>query len=374
MSVYNKIISGQLPYIKALMQLEDVEDISSDDSYKLPKMVLKHEGESIFTQSTVVMNSFNCVRSLVLTSSKEGAVKEQILTSIRDTGEQLGMPPTRSIYIDNIKGEGALYKKVFPGLERRSMASDVIVSVDAVDLPFTAEGRPNWVHLTHGSAMNNFVEADLVQFVRQTALTDGTRHVFALDTETTENGKLCVIQITRADGRTIVFDIAEVNYKVPAALKTFLSRADVDFVGSNISYDARILGYSGIILPNPIDINSVAARLHYISVAQIALDDLCAKMLGKRIPDKVVHQRSDWTGKKTERQIEYAVRDSYSVMLIYQKLLSSPPNLPPLSKAKELQVVRQLVDIYTKSGTIKVARGEIHRVDKGPPSMSAHAN
>lgn len=106
-----------------------------------------------------------------------------------------------------------------------------------------------------------------------------------------------------------------------------------------------------------VDLAKLAKERHLVSNARCSLSDLCATILRKRL-DKNVSERlsNQWESDTlTKEQVDYAARDAYVSLILYQEILRIPVPTPvPANPPAGLPVL-----IYHDDNTRLVAYGHI---------------
>lgn len=150
------------------------------------------------------------------------------------------------------------------------------------------------------------------------------------------------------------------NNELPQQLKLLLSHPRVIKSGRLVNGDLQNLQMA-CRSPNPfvggLDLAKYAKNRRVISNAQCSLADLCAitlmKRLNKNVPERISQAWEDKT--LTRAQLDYAARDAYASLLIYEHLqqFDIPRRLPPAL------IPGTPVLLFNSDNTTVVAEGRI---------------
>ncbi len=145
----------------------------------------------------------------------------------------------------------------------------------------------------------------------------------AIDSETMgldpKRDKLCLIQISKGDGVCHLIKI-NIKEKKPLNLIKIFKDKKIEKIFHYARFDVAVFKYNfGINIKN-IFCTKIASKLVRTYTDRHGYKDLCLELLNKNISK--VEQSSDWGGKLTEAQKEYAATDVLYLHKIKAKLIN----------------------------------------------------
>lgn len=170
------------------------------------------------------------------------------------------------------------------------------------------------------------------------------------------------IQLSCSDGFTIVFSLFHAD-KAPSKLNSniqdFLYDPEVVFVGANVTSDITRLKTAYGVDPKHIQFRELAktASDHGFELKSRQLCDMSRYFLKKQLYKGRDIRISNWTGKLTHTQINYAALDAFASVSIYDEILktfspkSSHHSLVPAPGVKVLMFFENGIDCIAR-GTI----------------------
>ncbi len=145
--------------------------------------------------------------------------------------------------------------------------------------------------------------------------------VVAIDSETMglnpKRDKLCLVQISKGDEICHLIKI-DLNEQKPNNLIKILKNNKVQKIFHYARFDVAVFKYNFKIRIKNIYCTKIASKLVRTYTDQHGYKDLCMELLGKKISK--VEQSSDWGGKLSEAQQNYAATDVLYLHKIKNKL------------------------------------------------------
>ncbi|CAK5266047.1 unnamed protein product [Mycena citricolor] len=350
---YNQAISLLRGYLCAI-----------DHSFKLAKHIARVNGEQIFIALLTVTNELGEIRVCNLVATKAHSQFELALNCMRESLERYGHDQPAIFYTDNMADKEFL-ERCFP-----SLREDVITVEKYSELPHLELLSCDKIFVMSGhDEINEAMRAILHELPDDSSLGDSL--VLFVDSEwnvemssrgyITGRGSTAVLQLGFKD-RIYILQIGQMlaGSRLPLALKQIFTNPRILKVGRAVHADLKNLQdacASTDAFVGAVDLARLAKDRLVISTAKVGLDDLCARVLGKRLDKNVAERLSSmWDSETlTEAQIKYAALDVHACRCIYDVLVQIP--LPiPLPKTAP---VGTDVLLFSEDRTCLVARGTI---------------
>lgn len=161
-------------------------------------------------------------------------------------------------------------------------------------------------------------------------LLNGNPVVLGFDTETTvyreENNshasivQLCVCSETQSICYIFqLYKIFKESGKLPRDIIKILQNPNIIKVGADVTSDFIRLALYGITLQGSIDIQSIARSM---LIPDISLEGLATKFVPDLAGKDTLKLKWNWDHHLNEKQIQYAAKDAYLSLQIYQKMLN----------------------------------------------------
>ena len=338
-------------------------------------------GEKPFMAVLTLTNERNEARVCNFVATKSHSQYELALKNVCNSLMLYGHPQPSIIYTDNISDKKFL-EDCFPSLrqgvtpvEKYGHLEELVIPSST---PILVKNNPNAIN----DAMRTILD-DIPQ--DQGSIVIGFDSEWNVDVSAqgriTRHGRTAIIQIayenriyilqvtiqlihqvTKIEIELVQFQVTNMlaRNELPQQLKLLLSHPRVLKVGRLVNGDLAYL-QKACHSPEPfiggIDLAKFAKDRRVASTAQSTLADLCAltlkKRLNKNVPECISQAWEDMT--LTEEQLNYAARDVYASLAIYQYLstVDVPCHLP--AKPTALQPVL----LYNADNTVVIAEGQI---------------
>ena len=364
-----------IPYYNRKMQMEDGQNLSTDHSHKVAKVVLI-QSEHGFVGLYTVMNEFGKILGFWFVNGTTLVEVEDALRGLAKRYRMHGFRGPTFLTTDRCCTEREFFagtnnkekKPVFP-----SLLGNLAVNDNQIDEANTMNGFKEVRVLALPTApispqtkeTANTTAADIVKRCRQ-----NNWNVVAVDCEWKVPYKPKrpglglpgpdVVQLGLPDGSTYIFHIACYG-EFPKGLKKIIETATIQKVAHNASAEASKLRDAGVSLTNFVDTGHMAFYRGVSDRRRPRLEELVKNLFGCILEKEPGLRLSDWSSTISEEQRGYAARDAYATMAAYQQLIAMPyvdataipaPNLVELSEGTS-------VLLYTKNISRVVAHGVV---------------
>ena len=335
-------------------------------------------GEKPFTAIITLTNEKNEIRVCNFVATKSHSQFELALTNVWGSLDLYGHPQPALIYTDNMSDKQFL-EDCFPSLRQNITPVEKYGHLDELMVP------PDITILVKN---NTHSINDAMHTILDDVPEDEGFIVIGFDSEwnvevspqgkVIQRGKTAIIQVAYVNRiyilQVIQFDmyktprlidltqVAEmlINNELPQQLRVLLSHPRVLKAGRLVNADLTYLqkvSKSPIPFVGGVDLAKIAKDRHVTTSAQLSLSDLCAfilnKRLNKNVPERISQSWEDTT--LTQDQLNYAARDAYVSLLLYQYLSKvNPPQRLPSNLTDALPVL-----VYNSDGTTIIAHGQV---------------
>ncbi|KAG6818601.1 hypothetical protein H0H93_003585 [Arthromyces matolae] len=360
--VYDDVMEGHRDSLNQHTAMLSARVCAIDHSHKLAKQVFKVNGVPIFTALLTVTNEKGEIRVCMFVATKSHS---QYVEALRKMSEDLtlyGHSQPELFYTDNMSDKGML-ESIFTSLLDDVVAVEKHSHLPKFSLPPTVPQVLDSV-----TEINNVLRGILDEIPPSGHIVVGFDSEWNL--ETSPMGHIVgrsppsVIQIAYRD-QVYILQISEMlaSQRLPHELLIFLKEDRVIKAGRLVTGDLRQLAIAAGKQPTDfkggLDLATYAKEKLLISNARASLADLTAVILGKYLPKPQAERiSSNWSNRElSAEQIDYAARDAYVSLCLYNEMHSapSPSPLPP----SLLDVIGRHVVVMTEDHKKIAARGII---------------
>lgn len=183
-------------------------------------------------------------------------------------------------------------------------------------------------------------------------------HILGIDTETTGldplSNKVRLLQIASQGNPVVVIDLWNAKGDLKPLRKVLQGEAVKVF--QNARFDLKFLAMSGIEVKGQIFDTMLAAKVIKSGLrGAFGLDDLAKKYLGEEVPKE--QQRSDWSGKLNEEQLNYSARDAWILLPLREALIKELKEGGLIHTAKiEFDCVYAVVEMELKGVKLDIEK------------------
>ncbi|KAG6848087.1 hypothetical protein H0H93_003468 [Arthromyces matolae] len=367
--LYDDVMEGHRDTLNQHTAMLSGRVCAIDHSHKIAKHVFKVEGVPIFTALLTVTNEKGEIRVCVFVATKSHAQFIDILRKMSEDLTLYGHTQPEVFYTDNLADKGML-ESIFT-----SLLNDVIAVEKYSHLPTFTLPSSSIITLKTASEINNVIRSILDTVPQSGNLVVGYDSEWNVEISAaghiTGHGPPAVIQIAY-ETKVYVLQIGEMlaQKRLPHELLNFLRNKQVIKAGKSVNGDLRQLAMAAGCDPSSfqggLDLATYAKQRLLITDARISLADLTAIILGESLPKNVTERiSSSWENQElTDRQLEYAARDAYACLQIYQKINTSPQ--PTMLPDTQRDSVGLPVIVLTEDSKAIAARGVISNAALSP--------
>ncbi|CAK5267877.1 unnamed protein product, partial [Mycena citricolor] len=337
-----------------------------DHSFKLAKHIAKVNGEQIFIALLTVTNELGEIRVCNLVATKSHTQFELALDRMRESLKRYGHDQPAIFYTDNM-ADKAFLERCFPSLCEDVVAVEKYSQLECLELPRRENVYVMHAHDEINEAMRailhelpeDSLSAELVLFVDSEWNVETSTQGYV-----TGRGSTAILQLGFRD-KIYILQIGRMlsGGRMPPALKQLFTNPRILKVGRAVHADLKYLQEacaSTEPFVGAVDLARLAKDRLVISTAKVGLDDLCARVLGKRLNKNVAERVSTlWeTETLSEAQITYAALDVHACRCLYDVLSQISPPVPlPKTAGIGTEVL-----LFSEDRTRVVAHGTISAV------------
>ncbi|KAG6808759.1 hypothetical protein H0H92_002998 [Tricholoma furcatifolium] len=361
--VYDDVIEGYRDTLNQHTAMLSGRVCAIDHSHKIAKHIFKVNGVPIFTALLTVTNELGEIRVCLFVATKSHSQYSDALKNMSKDLARFGHDQPALFYTDNMSDKGML-ESIFS-----SLLEDVVAVEKHSHLPLFALPSSIVPQVLHSvSEINNTMRSILDDISPSGPIVVGFDSEWNVDVGS--SGRIVghdppsVIQIAYKT-QVYILQISEMlaSRQLPHELINLLYDDKVMKVGRLVNGDLRQLalatGHQSTAFKGGLDLAMYAKQKLLITDARLSLADLTAAILGKYLPKSQVERISNnWSDQDlSDTQIEYAARDAYVALCLYNKIadLPQPSPLPPTVA----DVIGRSVVIMTEDRKRIAARGII---------------
>ncbi|KAF7290249.1 3'-5' exonuclease domain-containing protein [Mycena indigotica] len=335
-----------------------------DHSHKLAKHVFKVDGVPIFTALLTVTNEKGEIVVCVFVATKSHSQFDDALQRLAHDLEFYGHCLPEVFYTDNMVDK-AMLERIFLSLLEAVIPVEKYSHLPLFDTPsFVC----NPIVLDSETSINNTIQAILEDVPDHGEIVVGFNSEWNVDM--TQYGRFngnsppAVIQIAYREA-VYILQVGEMlsRASLPNQLVNFLCHAQVIKAGRQVNGDLGRLATACNRPPSDfqggLDLAAFAKARFLVKKATLSLADLVASLLHQCLP-KPASERisSNWSDNElSQAQLEYAARDAYASLRLYNKINETP--LPTPSTSAESPAPGMPVILLTDDNKIPAARGTV---------------
>ncbi|KAJ7754059.1 hypothetical protein B0H16DRAFT_1833181 [Mycena metata] len=206
-----------------------------DHGYKVPKQIMKINGESVFAATLTVTNEWGEARILVFVATSSHSEYESALLDTKKSLELYGHSQPEVIFTDNPAADKPFLENIFP-----SLTKDVVPVVKDSGMELFIMPNDISVRVSYDLAA---IENEIAKITHDINIQDATDKLVVgfdaewnVDTASGTTHPTAIIQIAYKTWVN-VFQIAHFKGKLPAALIAFLSNGQIIKVGRAVKVD-----------------------------------------------------------------------------------------------------------------------------------------
>ncbi|KAJ6545861.1 hypothetical protein DFH09DRAFT_1321402 [Mycena vulgaris] len=338
--VYDSFIESKRDVLNQHTAMLSARICALDHSHKLAKHVFKVDGVPIFTALLTVMNEKGEICVCVFVATKSHSQFEDALRRLAEDLVVYGHNLPEVFYTDNMVDK-AMLEKIFPSL------TEAVIPIDKCShlAPFeTPEFVRSPAVLDEESMINNAMRAILDDVPATGHVVIGFDSEWNVDM--TQYGRFggrsppAVVQVAYKES-VFVMRIGEMltRCRLPEQLVNLLRHTRVIKAGRQVNADLRQLavaaGYSPEYFPGALGLAVFAKECFLIKKATVSLADLVAALLHESLPKPTAERiSSNWSDAElTQAQLEYAARDAYASLRLYNEIAKTPLPSSPASNS-----------------------------------------
>ena len=331
--------------------------IKWDQSFKLPKYLMKLNGVEIFVALFTLLNEFEQIRLQAFVPTKSLAHIRDSLEALVKSLEAHGLAQPAMGYTDNVASDAAFFVDCIPNLGKNIKPVQL---EEFSDLPRWKIPSDVTIHTCSTeqeiqSACNSIIESVSTD---ESVVHLGFDMEWEFSIERSDGGpkKTALVQIAFP---TLIYLLHIYSLKeLPSSLCTILNSNQFVKIGRNINADLAKLSRdfpefhydSKIKHSEVIELGAFAKSKSVVSRASASLATITAATFGHNLSKE--ERESSWSGPLSEDQIHYAALDAWTPLKVWTTLKDEPTVGIPLKSASP---VGQLVSIQVQSQ--EVARG-----------------
>jgi hypothetical protein len=331
--------------------------IKWDQSFKLPKYLMKLNGVEIFVALFTLLNEYEQIRLQAFVPTKSLAHIRDSLEAFVKALEAHGLAQPIMGYTDNVASDAAFFVDCISNLGK---------NVQPVQLEEFSD-LPKWKIpsdvTVHTCSTEQQIQSACNSIIESVSTDESIVHLgfdmeweFSIERSGGEPKKTALVQIAFP---TLVYLLQIYDLKeLPTSLHTLLKSYQFVKIGRNINADLTKLSRdfpefhydSKIKHRDIIELGAFAKSKNVVSRANASLAAITAATFGHSLSKE--ERESNWSGPLSEDQIHYAALDAWTPLKVWSTLKDEPTVGIPLKSASP---VGQLVSIQVQSQ--EVARG-----------------
>ncbi|KAJ7205539.1 hypothetical protein GGX14DRAFT_568874 [Mycena pura] len=334
--IYDLFIESKRDVLNQHTAMLSARICAIDHSHKLAKHVFKVDGVPIFTALLTVTNEKGEIRVCVFVATKSHSQFEDALRRLAEDLVVYGHNLPEVFYTDNMVDK-AMLEKIFPSLTEAVIPVEKYSHLDPFETPDFVR---NPAVLDDESMINNTMRAILDDVPTTGHIVIGFDSEWNVDM--TQYGRFggrsppAVVQVAYKES-VFVMRVGEMltRHRLPEQLVNLLRHTRVIKAGRQVNADLRQLavaaGYAPDYFPGALDLAVFAKERFLIKKATVSLADLVASLLHQSLPKPTAERiSSSWSDAElTQAQLEYAARDAYASLRLYNEITKTPlPSAP----------------------------------------------
>ncbi|KAG6835293.1 hypothetical protein H0H93_003051 [Arthromyces matolae] len=369
--VYDNVMEGHRDVLNQHTAMLTGRVCAIDHSHKLAKHVFKVNGVPIFTALLTVTNEKGEIRVCLFVATKSHSQYVEALRKMSHDLTQYGHPQPELFYTDNLIDKGML-ESIFTSLLNEVTPIEKYAHLPYIALPLSCTPQV----LSSVTEINNTIRGILDDIPSPSESLSDTRLVVGFDSEwnveTSMSGHIvghgppAVIQIAYKK-QVFILQVGEMlaRKKLPQELLNFLKDDRVIKAGRLVNGDLRQLaiaaGEDSAAFQGGLDLATYAKQRLLISDARTSLEELTAVILGQCLPkNRTERISSNWSDRDlTDEQRQYAARDAYACLCLYERISESPKPASLPATPKLTDCIGLPVTILSRDLNQVVARGII---------------
>ncbi|KAF7293600.1 3'-5' exonuclease domain-containing protein [Mycena indigotica] len=329
--LYDGYIESKRDTINQHMAMLSARICAIDHSHKLAKHVFKVDGVPIFTALLTVTNEKGEIRVCVFVATKSHSQFDDALRRLADDLVVYGHNLPEVFYTDNMVDK-AMLERIFPSLLENVVPVDKYAHLPLLETPDFVR---NPTVLDDEAMINNAMRAILDDVPAGRELVIGFDSEWNVDM--TQYGRFggrsppAVLQIAYQNS-VFILKVGEMlsRQRLPEQLVNLLRHSQVVKAGRQVNADLRRLaaaaGFPADHFPGALDLAMFAKERFLIKKATLSLADLIASLLNQSLPKPFAERiSSNWSDSElSQAQLEYAARDAYASLLLYNEIVKTP--------------------------------------------------
>ncbi|KAI0369360.1 hypothetical protein BV20DRAFT_1113655 [Pilatotrama ljubarskyi] len=282
-NVYDNLIEAHAHEIDQYSAMLPATIICADHSHKVPKHLVKVEGEEVFSAMHTVVNEYGECRAMTLTPTKAHNQFMPLLARIPHSLRYFGHSDIQLVFTDNVRADKPELERVFP-----SLLQDVepVPSSSLTPLKIPSSWSVVQLRTTFqvNGRMNNIMD-DLAALPETSSLPLAMDMEWSVDRESGVFGLVALISIV----------YQQAIYLIP-----------LPFVGA-------------------LELGALAKERGIVERANTSLSDLVAHVLHRYLPkDDSIRVSSGWDNNELSQvHVDYAALDVYAAWALHDMLTSS---------------------------------------------------
>ena len=311
-------IESRIPYYTRRLQMVDGTCFAGDHSHKITKVILV-EGDRAYGAMYSLMNPYGQVMGWWFTNGTSLEEIKPYIQKLMHRYDLHGFEGPHFVFTDRCCGERPFWKENLRIHELIDSAEDFLDEYDhdivkEVSLPVAPVSTKS----------TEIVNASVGIISQYLSTLPKERRAIGVDCEWKVGAKKAhVLTIALQDERTFVFQIANLS-RFPPALKKLLEEESIIKVGNRIHNDVAKLKAWKVRLHPTAELGHLAKARSISPTKNPSLGFLVNALFGCNLPKDGTPRISQWDNRRglTEEQIEYAAKDSYASIKVYEKLMT----------------------------------------------------
>jgi len=300
--------------VRQMMSCLSCSQLHIDDSFKAVLRSIQEDGEVLLSALTSATNEHNEIRVCATKLGKSVVHIEESLKTLVSSLESRGFSPVESAWVDDVKGQLLVLERCIP-----SLRNGVVRAIEGNRENLPLASLPEHVEVRY---TQSYQEMDLLCSL---LLANQTKQV-GLDCEwQTPFTRVNLLQIA-SDQLVLVYQIPLNSTSLPPNLVHLLQLGADTLVktGVGIRGDLTLLerDFPELQVDGWIDIRELARSTEMITEGESAtLQALYAKAKSQHVPKVDLIRRSDWSSELSAEQIDYAAKDAFFSLELYDLLV-----------------------------------------------------
>ena len=311
-------IESRIPYYTRKLQMVDGTCFAGDHSHKITKVILL-EGDRAYGAMYSLMNPYGQVMGWWFMNGTSLDEVKPYIRKLMCRYDTHGFEGPNFVFTDRCCGERGFWKE---NLRVQELVDSVEDFLDEFDHEIVKEvSLPVAPVFAKSSELINSNVGVISQYL---STMPKEKRVISVDCEWVVGSKKAhVVSIGLLDGRTFVFQIANLS-KIPAALKKLLEEKSVAKTGNRIHNDIDKLKGWKVRMHPTVELGHLAKKRCISATKAPSLSFLVKALFDCTLEKEGTPRISEWAKRNglTDQQIEYAAKDAYASIKVYEKLMT----------------------------------------------------